>query len=113
MRQAVNAVRHLRKRGPEIVILSLGAMGALLACAATADVWLGRPPQVRVDSAVGAGDSLVGGFLAAWNRRLPLLEAFRWGIASGTATAMTPGTELCHRADVRRLLRRVAIRRVA
>ena len=76
-------------------------------------LWVARPPTVRVVSGVGAGDSLVGGFLWSWLRRRSLVEAFRWGIASGAATAMTPGTELCHRADVRRLIRRARIHQVA
>ncbi|MCI0457045.1 MAG: 1-phosphofructokinase [Gemmataceae bacterium] len=112
LRAQVEAVQHLLRCGPTLVILSLGAEGALLA-SSPAGVWLARPPAVRVDSAVGSGDSLVGGFLAGWAKGRPLLEAFRLGIASGAATALTPGTELCHREDVRRLLRRVAIRRVA
>jgi 6-phosphofructokinase 2 len=109
----VKAAVYLLQRGPALVILSLGRDGALLACGSPQEVWLARPPSVKVDSAVGAGDSLVGGFLVGWFKYRSLLEAFRLGVASGTATAMTPGTELCHRADVRRLLRRVTIRRIA
>ena len=95
-----------------MAILSLGSEGALLACADPRMIWLARPPAVRVDSAVGAGDSLVGGLLAGWMKGWPLLEAFRLGVASGTAAAMTPGTELCHAADVKRLMPRVKIRRL-
>jgi len=113
MEALVEAMPRLLHRGPAIAILSLGADGALMATAAPGGVWLARPPAVRVDSAVGAGDSLVGGFLMGWARGLSLVEAFRLGVASGTAAVLTPGTELCHRADVRRLLRRVAVRRLA
>ena len=102
----------LLRRGPSLVVLSLGGDGALLASASPDGVWLARPPKVRVDSIVGAGDSFVGGFLSGWAAGRPLVEAFRLGIASGTATAITPGTELCHRADVRRFLPRVTITRV-
>ena len=130
------AARALLARGPSLVILSLGAEGALLARANPPGMWMARPPSVRVQSAVGAGDSLIGGFLFGWFRSLSLdpmgrgrkrrlaslaqrelvgslVEAFRWGIAAGAATAMTPGTELCHRADVLRLLPRVAVRQIA
>ena len=111
-RAQLRAVRQLLQRGPALVILSLGAEGALLGRASPPEVWAARPPSVRVDSAVGAGDSLVGGFLVGWAAGQPLVEAFRLGVAAGTATAMTPGTELCHRGDVRRLLRRVTVRRI-
>ena len=112
-----HAVVDLLTRGPSLVILSLGAEGAFMACASRGTghpaVWDARPPTVRVDSGVGAGDSLVGGFLAGWMQRRPLPEAFRLGVACGTAAVTTLGTELCHRADVRRLLPRVWLRRVA
>jgi len=133
MEDVADAASALAAQGPALVIISLGADGAVLAgrvnpsaaagcvpslgiggrkSVAAAQVWLARPPTVKVDSAVGAGDSLIGGFLVGWARRLSLLEAFRLGVACGAATAMTPGTELCHRADVRRLVGRVTIRRL-
>ena len=130
-RRRVKAVRELARRGAAIAILSLGRDGALLGLRDSAiglprqgevglhedarggvSVWWGRAPVMRVDASVGAGDSLVGGFLASWARSRDVLEAFELGIACGTATAMTPGTELCHRRDVMRVLRRVTIRRV-
>lgn len=106
------AAQALRERGAALVILSMGGEGALLACADPRMTWLARPPAVRVDSAVGAGDSMVGGFLSGWMKGWPLLDAFRLGVASGTAAAMTPGTELCHAADVKRLLPRVTVRQL-
>ncbi|MFP5368662.1 MAG: hypothetical protein ACLGIS_17870 [Actinomycetes bacterium] len=33
----------------------------------------------------------------------PVEDAFRAGVAAGSATAMTPTTDLCHRRDVERL----------
>ena len=109
----VRAARQLCRHGSEVVILSLGRDGAVMAAGDDSAVWLGRPPSIAVDSAVGSGDSLIGGFLVGWMRSRSLLEAFRLGIASGTAATMTPGTELCRRADVRRLLSRVTIKRLA
>lgn len=111
-RAVVRAAKALLARGPSVVILSLGRDGAVLAAAAPRGVWLATPPTVPVDSAVGAGDALVGGVLTGWAAHRPLLEAFRLGVACGTASVTTSGTELCRRADVRRLLPRVSIRRI-
>lgn len=108
----ITAVKRLLRFGPSVVILSLGQDGALMGCAAPFGIWAARPPLVRVASAVGAGDALVGGFLVGWSRGSSFLEALRFGVACGAASAMTPGTELCHRTDVRRVLPRVTIRRV-
>ena len=112
MKRLVDAARRLLKFGPSLAILSMGKDGALMASRRSHAVWLARPPSVKTDSAVGAGDSLVGGFLVGWIRRLSLVEAFRLGVACGTATAVTPGTELCHRRDIERFLPRVVIRQV-
>ncbi len=85
----------------EIVALSLGADGALL-------VWrdgsrfLGSP-KVDVKSAVGAGDSFVGALTLGLAQNRDLEDAFALAVATGAATVLTPGTELCHRADVDRL----------
>jgi 6-phosphofructokinase 2 len=106
----VEAMRGLLERGPSVVVVSLAAEGALMA--SRDGVWFAAAPRVTTDSAVGAGDSLVAGMAVASMRRWPLEEAFRLGIACGTATAMTPGTELCRRGDVERLRRRVTIRRL-
>ena len=110
---AVDAVRVLLRRGPGVVILSLGRAGAVLGSTELAELWMARPPTLTAHPAVGAGDSLVGGFLTAYASERSAVEAFRWGMACGAATAMAPGTELCHRRDVLRLLPRVRLRRLS
>ncbi|MBI4341842.1 MAG: 1-phosphofructokinase [Candidatus Omnitrophica bacterium] len=110
--RVVRAARELLARGPELAVVSMGEDGAMLACRATGEMWMARPPAVRVRSAVGAGDSLVAGFVVEWLRSRSPVEALRAGVACGSAAAMTPGTELCHRKDVRRLLPRVRIARL-
>ena len=112
-RDIVRAAQALTRRGASVVVVSLGAEGAVMAVRPAARVWWARPPRVRVDSAVGAGDSLVAGFLVGWLRHQSLPEALRLGVACGAAAAMTPGTELCHRRDVRRLVPRVTIAEVS
>jgi 6-phosphofructokinase 2 len=82
----------------EIVALTLGAAGAVLA---TRDLTLRLPsPDVETKSAVGAGDSFVGGMVLALAQGRAVTEAFAQGVAAGAAAAMTAGTELCRREDV-------------
>ncbi|MBX6328516.1 MAG: 1-phosphofructokinase family hexose kinase [Pseudolabrys sp.] len=93
------------------VALTLGEEGALLV---TADHALRAAPlQIEVASAVGAGDSFLGGMIAALAGGEPWPEAFRMGVAAGSAAVMQPGTELCRADDVRRLLREVRISEIA
>lgn len=85
----------------EIVALTLGHEGALLA-------WRDgtlrmRPPPVSTRSAVGAGDSFLGGFVVGLARGRPLTDSFRLAMAAGAAALLTPGTELCRSGDVLRL----------
>jgi 6-phosphofructokinase 2 len=60
-------------------------------------------PTVNVRSAVGAGDSMVGGIVAGLAKGWSLRDAIRYGVAAGTATVKSEGTQLCRRDDVERL----------
>lgn len=85
----------------EFVALTLGDAGAVLASKAGT---IRLPvPSVPVISTVGAGDSFLGAFILRLAQGHPFEMAFRAAVAAGTATAMTPATELCHRHDVERL----------
>jgi 6-phosphofructokinase 2 len=101
------AARALVEGGQaEIVALTLGADGALLAWSGGA---LRLPaPEVEMQSAVGAGDSFVGAMVLALARGRALEEAFRYACAAGAAALLTPATELCRREDVERLERELA-----
>jgi 6-phosphofructokinase 2 len=85
----------------EIVALTLGAEGALL-------VWKDGvkrlpSPEVDVKSAVGAGDSFVGGLTYGLASGRSIEDAFTLAVAAGAAAVMTAGTELCRKEDVDRL----------
>jgi 6-phosphofructokinase 2 len=84
------------------VAVTLGSEGALLVNRDGAN-WM---PAIEVDtrSAVGAGDSFVAAMTYGFATGLNAQAALRLGMAAGAATALTPGTDLCHPADVRRLL---------
>jgi 6-phosphofructokinase 2 len=89
----------------KIVVLSLGAAGALL-LTNEKTVRL-RAPTVNIRSKVGAGDSMVGGIVLALSRNYPLKRAVQFGVAAGAAAVMTPGTELCRREDTESLFEKV------
>ncbi|MBN2427172.1 MAG: 1-phosphofructokinase family hexose kinase [Deltaproteobacteria bacterium] len=85
----------------EILVISLGAAGALMVSEEFVEHIL--PPTVPIVSKVGAGDSMVAGIVLGLARGKPLRESVLFGMAAGTAAVMTPGTELCRREDVERL----------
>jgi 6-phosphofructokinase 2 len=85
----------------EVLIISLGAAGALMISAEISERIL--PPTVPIVSKVGAGDSMVAGIVLSLARGKTLRESVLFGVAAGTAAVMTPGTELCRREDAERL----------
>jgi len=103
----IEAAVELLDTGVEIIVISAGKYGLI---AATKKKIIGAvPPEVRVRSAVGAGDCAVAGLALKLVHDEDLLEACRLAVAMGTAAVLTPGTELCHRDDVERLLPQVKV----
>lgn len=95
------AMQMVKDGKSEVVVLSMGAGGVLLA--STGGCERLRAPVVPIKSKVGAGDSLVAGTVLSLARGNELRDAVRFGVAAGAAAVMTPGSELCRREDVERL----------
>lgn len=103
----IQAARTLAAQGIEIVAISRGKDGMIVV--GGGKVLNVVPPQVVVSSTVGAGDSSVAGLTLKLSQGGGLEEACRLAVAAGTAAALTPGTELCLRKDVERLLPEVKV----
>ena len=63
----------------------------------------------QVVSAIGAGDSFVGGFVKALAEGLDHPEALRQGAAAAAAAVMSPGTQLCLPEDFAAILPRTEL----
>lgn len=102
------AAQEIVRRGQaQIVALSLGEDGALLA---TEDQTLRAPAvPVQVVSTVGAGDNFVAGMLWGLGQNLPLEQSFGYGIASAAAALLNAHTNLCDPADLHRLYQQVRV----
>lgn len=110
--QAIHAALDelLESKTVTLIILSRGG-GSVIAATAK-ERWVATPPKIEVHSTVGAGDSLIGGFLYQYFQVGSLEEALRWGIASGTACAASYGTELAHLGDIRQFLPQVKLEQI-
>lgn len=93
-----DAAREVIDQGRcEIVVVSMGAAGAMLV---TRDLAMHiMPPAIKIKSTVGAGDSMVAGIVHSLSQNKSIKEAARYGVACGTAATMNPGTELCRKED--------------
>jgi 6-phosphofructokinase 2 len=107
----VAACRNLvRDRRAEVVALTLGQRGALLV---TPERTLrGEAPRVQVVSAVGAGDSFLGAMVWRLATGGGVEEAFRYGVAAGSAAVLSRGTDLSRPEDVRRFYSQVSVKEV-
>jgi 1-phosphofructokinase len=107
--EAFHYAQKLVGKGIQHVVVSMGGEGALLV---TKDLaLLAVAPKGLVVNTVGAGDSLVAGFLASFTKNENATEAFRYGVASGSATAFS--SDLCEKNDVDQLLKQITIRSLA
>ena len=92
------------------VIIARGAEGSVMA--GPEGQWFVNATNDRVVSAVGAGDSFVGGFALALSDGAAPAEALRHGAAAASAACLTKGSELCTRDDFERLLPRTEATRL-
>jgi tagatose 6-phosphate kinase len=109
--ELARAARQFATRHRTRLVVSLGPDGALAVDVGGA--WHVRPPRVRVESAVGSGDSLLAGIAWGLVRGLALPEAVRHGVAAGTANAMTVGAGLFEKADFDAVLAGVEVASVS
>lgn len=86
--EAVPYARELRRRGAENVLVSMAGEGAVLA-AADGKVYSAPAPRGTLINGVGAGDSMVAGFLAGWMEKKDCHHAFLMGLAAGSASAFS------------------------
>lgn len=86
--EVVQYAQKLAERGAENVLVSMGGEGAVLV---TRDgkVLKSPAPKGKVINSVGAGDSMVAGFIAGWETSKDSETAFKTGIAAGSASAFS------------------------
>ncbi|MGB6408973.1 MAG: 1-phosphofructokinase [Planococcus donghaensis] len=97
--------RKLVDSGTEHVVVSMGGDGAMLVTKDRA--LIAKAPQGTVVNTVGAGDSLVSGFIASYAASGDAAQAFRFGVACGSATAFR--SDLCRKEDVETLLDQIEV----
>ena len=98
----------LKKMGAVNVCVSMGGKGAILV-ADDGNVYKAKAPDGILKNSVGAGDSLVAGFLSGWMEKKDYEYAFRKGVATGSASAFSE--RLATVGEVNMLIDKVVITR--
>ena len=80
--------KKLQEMGAQNVLVSLAGEGAILVTA-DGQIFTSPAPQGKLVNGVGAGDSMVAGFLAGWMEQTAYKHAFYMGVATGSASAFS------------------------
>lgn len=99
--EVIPYARKLQEKGARNVLVSMAGQGAVLVDE-TGAVHARPAPKGTLINAVGAGDSMVAGFLAGWLQKRDYDQAFRTAVAAGSASAFSEF--LAGREDVERIL---------
>lgn len=97
--------KKLQKMGAKNVLISMAGNGAVLV-AEDGNVYESEAPKGKVVNSVGAGDSMVAGFLAGYLQSGSYQDAFHMGVCTGSASAFSE--ELATKAEVEQLLKSFA-----
>lgn len=85
--EIIQAGQSLLNIGAQNVLISLGKEGALLITPIS--IFEAKAPKGILKNSVGAGDSMVAGFMAKYQETQDLKEALKFSIACGSATAFS------------------------
>lgn len=86
----VGCAKHLQEEGARNVLVSMGSEGAILVTE-EGQVFSAPAPAGNLVDSIGAGDSMVAGFLAGYLERGSMVDGFANGLAAGSATAYKVG----------------------
>ena len=84
----ITYAKKLQDMGAQNVLISMAGDGAIL-LAGDGNVYTSGVPKGKVKNSVGAGDSMVAGFIAGYLNKGDLNEAFKMGISAGSASAFS------------------------
>lgn len=100
--EAIRYARHLQRQGARNVMVSLSEAGAIFVSEEGESFEADVPPGNLIN-AVGAGDSMIAGFLAGWENTYDYKHAFQMAVACGSASAYSE--EFATKDDVIALLK--------
>lgn len=94
--------KKLQEMGAKNVLVSMAGEGAVLVTE-TGEEYQSEPPKGKVVNSVGAGDSMVAGFIAGYLKNHSYEEAFKMGLCTGSASAFSQ--ELATKDEVESLMK--------
>lgn len=102
--ELITYARKLQELGARNILVSMAGDGALL-LAEDGSVYRSETPKGKLVNAVGAGDSMVAGFVAGYQKTRSYEDAFYMGLCTGSASAFSE--KLATEAEVKELLTQI------
>ena len=102
--EIIEHAKKLQKMGAQNVLISLGGDGAILVTNENKEYFI-NAPKGKVLNTVGAGDSMVAGFIAGYEKSGEYEYAFKMGVATGSASAFS--MSLATKEEVVNLLKEI------
>ncbi|MDX1640424.1 MAG: 1-phosphofructokinase family hexose kinase [Balneolaceae bacterium] len=103
-------IQKLFSLGVENVIHTMGKEGTYLYNQSETKSF--TPPEVEVNSSIGAGDSFVGGLVAGLAEEKEVGDAICYGISAAASTLKSPGTDLCDYKEVQSISKELCGKKV-
>ena len=104
------SAEELHREGIENVMVSLGEKGAMLV--SREGTFIAAPKEISPLSTIGAGDSTVAGFMAAYCLGKTAEECLKMAVAYGTAACLTEGTLPPRGEDIPAVLSEIKLERI-
>lgn len=86
--EVIEYAKKLKEMGAANVLVSMAGQGAVL-IDEDSNVYETPAPKGKLVNGVGAGDSMVAGFIAGWIQKRDYAHAFAMGVAAGSASAFS------------------------
>lgn len=104
----IKYAKKLNSLGAKNVIVSLGAAGSIFVD--DKNIYKADAIKGELINSVGAGDSMVGGFIYAISKGYDKLDAYKLAIACGTATAFSP--DIASRKKIEEMSKKVEVKEI-
>lgn len=102
--EIIHYAKKLKEMGAENVLISMAGDGAIFITSED-EVIKSEVPKGELKNSVGAGDSMVAGFIAGYLQNINLNDGFKMGVATGSASAFSEG--LATKDKVEELLKQI------
>lgn len=107
LNEIIKAAKKIQKNGIELVVISLGADGALAVC--NDGIYRAKVPKINAVNTVGCGDSMIAGFALGMTEQLTVPDMLKKASALSAASALNEKTGFFTVNDMERIYPNVII----